>query len=214
MTRSQRIIRKPDTISDFSKLWPRWKAFLQANGAEILTPTNQYEVARFTTLNGVGVVYINGAGRITSWVGGAEEAFEAFKSGQPWAAVHRVNRKSKKNLRYEALVERDGNGCFYCGKPLGVEEATVEHLIPIATGGTNHQGNLALACFLCNSAAGTLPVRAKLEMAIFKRGLPRVECAFIPVVPPSHPLAGTPGVQVDKKLNPEMRINPVMMRDQ
>lgn len=44
--------------------------------------------------------------------------------------------------------------CHICGKFLTVETATIDHLIPLAKGGSNGQDNLRLACEKCNSNKG------------------------------------------------------------
>jgi 5-methylcytosine-specific restriction endonuclease McrA len=65
------------------------------------------------------------------------------------------------------LVARDGNLCSYCGVDLDPESAdgvqsptarTVDHVIPIAAGGTCHWRNLRLACAACNNRKGSMPV--------------------------------------------------------
>ena len=40
-----------------------------------------------------------------------------------------------------------GDICSYCGKPAG----TVDHIVPVANGGTNDWDNLTSACSSCNS---------------------------------------------------------------
>jgi 5-methylcytosine-specific restriction endonuclease McrA len=40
-----------------------------------------------------------------------------------------------------------GDICSYCGKPAG----TVDHIVPVASGGTNDWDNLTSACSSCNS---------------------------------------------------------------
>ena len=40
--------------------------------------------------------------------------------------------------------------CYYCGKPLGEKEKTVDHKIPISRGGTNSLDNLVISCNFCN----------------------------------------------------------------
>jgi 5-methylcytosine-specific restriction endonuclease McrA len=34
--------------------------------------------------------------------------------------------------------------------------ATIDHIVPLARGGTNYEGNLTPACRPCNSSKGTL----------------------------------------------------------
>jgi 5-methylcytosine-specific restriction endonuclease McrA len=44
--------------------------------------------------------------------------------------------------------------CKYCGKELTLEEATVDHIIPLSKGGTNRWHNKVLACSPCNAKKG------------------------------------------------------------
>lgn len=156
----------PNSKSAFKKRWPQFEKWLLERGSAILAPTNPYEIARFITNVGTGVVYVNGKDNITSWVNGAAEAYQAFLSNQPWRAVDRINRSKKTRRDYEALVARDGCGCMYCDVPLSLDEATIEHVVPITSGGTNHLANKALACDPHNKAAGHMSAREKLEFAI------------------------------------------------
>lgn len=63
----------------------------------------------------------------------------------------------------ERLIERDGDCCAYCPTKVrknfytdefNDDDATVDHVIPKAKGGTNEIGNLALACRRCNHIKG------------------------------------------------------------
>ena len=54
--------------------------------------------------------------------------------------------------------ERYKGRCCYCLRKLRRAEATVDHWIPQAAGGTNKRENLRLACAPCNGdKADTLP---------------------------------------------------------
>lgn len=157
----------PTTKRAFLDLWSRMKPWLLANGSAVYAPSNPYEVARFLAADGlVAIVYINGAGRVTSWMNGADVAATAFLDGRPWRAVARTRRDAKTVQDYRALVRRDGTGCMYCAQPLTLEAATIEHVVPITAGGTNHLANKALACAAHNAQAGHLSAREKLELAI------------------------------------------------
>ncbi len=59
----------------------------------------------------------------------------------PWWASYR-----------EAILERDGWTCAYCGDVAD----TVDHVIPQAKGGDNHPHNLTAACSECNAAKGDM----------------------------------------------------------
>ena len=57
----------------------------------------------------------------------------------------------------QKIVEQAGNRCGYC---LGEQRyifapLEIDHLLPIAKGGTDDEENLWLACRLCNSYKGT-----------------------------------------------------------
>ena len=64
-------------------------------------------------------------------------------------------------LSLTTLVYRRFNArCLYCRKYLERDKASLEHLIPLSKGGTNHKDNLALACKACNSHRGNSDVAA------------------------------------------------------
>lgn len=46
--------------------------------------------------------------------------------------------------------------CHYCGTRLTPMTATVDHVTPLAKGGTNRLSNLVLACRRCNYAKGAM----------------------------------------------------------
>jgi hypothetical protein len=51
------------------------------------------------------------------------------------------------------IRRRDRDTCRYCGDIVGPFE--IDHVVPVAMGGTNRRGNLVLACRPCNSRKGT-----------------------------------------------------------
>lgn len=55
-------------------------------------------------------------------------------------------------LRFE-ILRRCNFACYYCGVPasLGVKQLHVDHVVPVALGGTNDPWNLVAACWDCNS---------------------------------------------------------------
>ena len=56
--------------------------------------------------------------------------------------------------RYEVL-RRDGFACYYCH---GTKPLTVDHVIPLALGGTDDPSNLVASCAECNSGkSSTVP---------------------------------------------------------
>ena len=54
--------------------------------------------------------------------------------------------------------------CHYCGQTFSADELTMDHLIPVARGGTSTKGNVVPACFACNqSKAAQTPAEQILE---------------------------------------------------
>ncbi len=54
--------------------------------------------------------------------------------------------------------------CYHCGKSFPPNELTMDHLIPVARGGTSTKGNVVPACFACNQAkAAQMPAEQILE---------------------------------------------------
>jgi hypothetical protein len=60
-----------------------------------------------------------------------------------------------KRQRFRILA-RDGFRCRYCGRGAAVIELEVDHVNPVALGGTNDDGNLVTACGPCNAGKAAL----------------------------------------------------------
>ena len=50
--------------------------------------------------------------------------------------------------------EYHGKQCYYCKKPLTINELTEDHRIPLSKGGTDWIANIVPACLSCNSRKG------------------------------------------------------------
>ena len=150
---------KRDHIKAFS-------ARLQAAGAEVLGPTNPYEVLRFRTNLGVGVIYRGKRGE--TWNVEALAARDHLDAGKGSLAPVKVQGRRKSASTVVAILDRDGGACFFCGDVLG-DDITVEHLVAIAHGGPNHVSNLFLAHGSCNRLAGHLSAPEKVAMAVKAR---------------------------------------------
>lgn len=146
---------------------PKFKTFLSSHGAQVLNPTNEWELVRFLAGGETGIIYRNKRGDVT-FVGPAEAAFNAFASGQAW----RVDPYNRAKVRIKPVVAtlraRDGDLCFFCALAMG-DDATVEHLVARAHGGPNHVSNLFLAHGACNQKAGHLSAPEKIAMHVASR---------------------------------------------
>ena len=140
---------------------PKIKDWLAERGAEILVPTNEWEVLRFKSGTSTGIVYRNAQGELTL-SGAAKAALKAYFSNTGWSSGVATNR-TKKQVNVQALLQRDGDCCFLCGKPLA-DDITRDHLVPVAHGGPNHISNLVLMHRACNQAVGHMPVMQKIGL--------------------------------------------------
>lgn len=68
------------------------------------------------------------------------------------------------------LLFAQGGQCFFCRKPLPTTEASVEHLVAVANGGTNDDGNCVACCKPLNHLLGSKSIKDKLQIVLNQRG--------------------------------------------
>ncbi len=77
-------------------------------------------------------------------------------------------------MTLDALIERDGALCVWCGRAPWRTDLTAEHIVPRARGGRTSPENLTVACRACNKRRGTRPVvafvRSLLDEGVCPRG--------------------------------------------
>lgn len=151
------------TLAQLTKRRAAFEAFLTERGAQILQPTNEWEVLRFKTSQGVSIIYRNAKDGLT-FTGEAAQAWNGLAKGNNWRGVEAVKRPQKVSAFVRALLKRDGDGCFYCSLATTEEDRTVEHLVARSHGGPNHLSNLVLAHRRCNEGAGHLSVMEKIRL--------------------------------------------------
>ena len=146
----------------------KFKKFLVNCGGQLLHETNEYEVIRLQTDNGVEILYRQKSGLLT-WTNELVKAYMAYKSGGKvkWrgSKKRKVNRKRGPVL-LQTLFKRDGKKCWFCEKPLTAEDATIEHLLNVSNGGNNHTNNLTVACKGCNQKARNMCITEKVLLKV------------------------------------------------
>jgi 5-methylcytosine-specific restriction endonuclease McrA len=90
--------------------------------------------------------------------------FNVEKARRNFAEARRAQayREGDKGIWWQSLGDRDGWACHLCGRPVtkrpGTSErrraAVVDHLVPIAEGGTHTWDNVAIAHWDCNQKRG------------------------------------------------------------
>lgn len=148
----------------------KFRAWLIRNGAQILDPTNEYELLRFQSRQGIGIIYRNKHGMVSHISKVAKTLLDSCEAGRDVpCSPEKPSRRSMSREMLEIVSSRDGWHCFYCAELLTPETATGEHLCPKAHGGPNHPSNVVLACEPCNQDAGNLPIVHKLALRELKR---------------------------------------------
>jgi len=75
-------------------------------------------------------------------------------------------RGLSKRMRFRVL-ERDGFRCVYCGRAaIAGALLDVDHIVPVARGGTDSITNLLTACEGCNAGKGAHDTRLSFEMKL------------------------------------------------
>jgi hypothetical protein len=154
MTIAERITKKA----------AEFRSWLSGCGAQVLEPTNEWELIRFKAGNDTCVIYRNKAGRVT-FSGVSEAAWKAFTNSTAWRAAPATKRR-KVSPHITALRKRDGNLCFFCQRYVDEEHESVEHLVSVTHGGPNHISNLFLAHKGCNAKAGHLSAPEKITIHV------------------------------------------------
>jgi len=75
----------------------------------------------------------------------------------------RAKRNSHATWKAQSRLWHDGVKCYHCAVPLrlrayardlGSDTPEVDHLVPLALGGTDDDANLVLSCLRCNRSKG------------------------------------------------------------
>lgn len=141
----------------------RFENYLREHGCEILPTSNEYELLRFRSALGVGVIYTGKKG-LSCNVPFVADAVQLFLADQQWQAGKIPGTKSTTSpKRKAALLARDGDLCWLCNLPLN-GDITEEHLVSRAQRGKNTLDNIVLTHFKCNERLGHLALVDKIKL--------------------------------------------------
>jgi 5-methylcytosine-specific restriction endonuclease McrA len=66
--------------------------------------------------------------------------------------LRREKEKARKLRRSEWWLRRINTGvCHYCGRQVGRDQLTMDHVVPLSRGGKSKKGNVVPACKECNN---------------------------------------------------------------
>ncbi|MCM8620249.1 MAG: HNH endonuclease [Candidatus Accumulibacter sp.] len=69
----------------------------------------------------------------------------------------------------DRLLFEQGGECFFCKQPLSKADASIEHLLAQANGGTSAEENVVACCKAINSLLGNKPLKEKLAIILRQR---------------------------------------------
>ncbi len=61
--------------------------------------------------------------------------------------------------------------CHYCGRRVGADSLTLDHVVPVARGGTTTKGNVVPACAACNKTKKYLTPAEQILAELERAGL-------------------------------------------
>jgi hypothetical protein len=74
----------------------------------------------------------------------------------------------------DRLMFAQGGLCFFCKDPLPQSEASVEHLVASANGGSNDDENCVACCKSLNALLGSMSLKEKIQLVLNQKG--RFKC--------------------------------------
>lgn len=80
-----------------------------------------------------------------------------------------LEKAKTKLLICQKLADKHGWVCWYCGIPLEINTATIDHIIALGNGGDECLENYALCCIYCNRAKLDYPLEDFLAWIDFIR---------------------------------------------
>ena len=66
--------------------------------------------------------------------------------------------------------------CHYCGRQVGAANLTLDHVVPVARGGTSTRGNCVPCCFDCNAKKGAATPAEQALARLFPEERPPQPC--------------------------------------
>ncbi len=74
----------------------------------------------------------------------------------PYRNSHPALRMAEKRALKRATMRDCSRRCVYCGIRLDLDNATIDHVHPLARGGAHVPGNIVVACAPCNRLKGDM----------------------------------------------------------
>ncbi|WP_374261063.1 HNH endonuclease [Zoogloea sp.] len=102
----------------------------------------------------------------------------------------------------DRLLFTQGGLCFFCRKLLPKADASVEHLVASANGGTNDEGNCVACCKTLNHLLGAKSIREKMQIVLNQRGNFQCPAVLAQASCPPPIASASPAIAVTPKPTP------------
>lgn len=136
-------------------------AFVLTNGSRYITVSSTGKIGKTTNIEEADVFpSINKAIEVINRAKKKTTNYHVYDM-ETKRICWKNNKKKKKRKQYSQevreLIYRQADGyCQLCGKKLTYNQATLDHIIPLAMGGSNSVDNLQLSCIQCNRLKGSI----------------------------------------------------------
>lgn len=70
----------------------------------------------------------------------------------------------------DRLLFAQGGFCFFCKRPIPKADASVEHLVASANGGSNGDENCVVCCKAMNALLGSMSLKEKIQVVLNQKG--------------------------------------------
>jgi len=97
------------------------------------------------------------------------EWIDIQKNGQHVSRERDKARVLRKSVWWQQQLQ--SGVCHYCGKQVGPGSLTMDHVVPVARGGTSTKGNVVPACEACNKSKKYLTPAEQILAALERDGL-------------------------------------------
>jgi septum formation topological specificity factor MinE/5-methylcytosine-specific restriction endonuclease McrA len=132
------------------------------------------------------------------------DAEPALRPERPRASLLGTSRALRAGARSSAafvamkqldrLMFLQGGLCFFCKEPLPAAEASVEHLLASANGGSNSEENCVACCKALNALLGHRSLKEKLQVVLNQKGqfkCPKAGASVSSIVTSEPPVLAT-----------------------
>lgn len=136
----------------------KFKNWLEKGGCDILPTVHEYEALKFKGRI-IGIVFKNGrtSNKYTA------RAIRFFKENKKWDGYPaNAGRKNSYKREKSQILERDGDLCFFCNKPLE-NDLSLDHLLALSRGGRDALPNMVLMHEKCNNDLDNIPLIDKIK---------------------------------------------------